>query len=310
MQNKANERKKGGLSLKERNRLIFYCLMIALPVLQVCVFYIYINFRSVTLAFTTFDYDNRKYVPYGFNNFLQVFRDLRTSVVLKNSIVNSLELFLITLIFGLGLSIFFSYYIYKKRLGSKVFRFVLYAPHIISSVVFVIMYKYFVEVAVPEIWKQLFGAQIKGLLANPETTKTTIIVFSIWVSFGTQVLIFSNSMGGISDSIIESAQLDGITPMKELFFIVIPSVWNTVVTFWLVTLVGLFTNQMALYTFYGETADQSLYTFGYYLYRATKVGSNQDYTYLSAMGLVLTAVAIPITLLSKRLLEKYGPKEY
>lgn len=307
MVKQTKEKQKGSLLSKDREKLVFYSLMMALPLLQVIVFYVYINFSSITLAFKEFDYDARVYVFNGFNNFAQVINDLRTSPRLVSALGNSIQLFLIALVFGFGFSIFFSYYIYKRRLGSTLFRFILYAPHIVSSVVFVIMYKYFVEVAVPEVWEKLFDLQIKGLLANPQSTKVTIIVFAVWISFGTKVLIFSNSMGSISDSIIESAQLDGITPIKELFLIVIPSIWNTVVTFILLSLVGIFTDQMTLHTFYGENADQSLYTFGYYLYRETLLGSNQSYPYLSAMGLLFTAIAIPLSLGSKWLLEKYGP---
>ena len=114
-------------------------------------------------------------------------------------------------------------------------------------------------------------------------------------------------MSGISESIIESAQLDGVTPFKELVLIVLPSIWSTFVTFMVSAVVGIFTNQMSLFTFYGTNADVSLYTFGYYLYRGAKIGTSSDYPYLSAMGLLLTAVALPITLFTRWSLKKFGP---
>ena len=117
-------------------------------------------------------------------------------------------------------------------------------------------------------------------------------------------------MEGISFSIIESAQIDGVTPLREFISIVIPMIYPTIVTFLVVQVGGLFTNQMHLYTFYGGGAEYSLYTMGYHLYKKTLgVGSTtlSDYPYLSALGLVLTLVSLPITFTVKFLLEKFGP---
>ena len=204
---------------------------------------------------------------------------------------------------------FFSYYIYKKRFGSTAFKILLYLPNILGGVVVVIMYKFFVEDAVPVIGG-LFGVEgMRGLLSNPITKRTTIIFCTIFVGFGPRVLVYSSAMSGISESIIESAQLDGITPFKELVLIVLPSIWSTFVTFMVSTFIGIFTNQMGLFTFYGTNANASLYTFGYYLFRAAKVGTNVDYPYLSAMGLLLTVIAVPMTLFTRWSLKKFGPSK-
>ena len=73
--------------------------------------------------------------------------------------------------------------------------------------------------------------------------------------------------------------------------------------------VGIFTNQMNLFTFFDEYADPSLYTFGYYLFRGVKLAEYKDYPYLSAMGLLLTAVAVPLTLFVRWALTKFGPSK-
>jgi ABC-type sugar transport system permease subunit len=259
------------------------------------------------MAFQEFDVEEGFYFA-GFKNFTQIFKDFKTEQYLVSSIENSLELFLWTFVFSAMLSVFFSYYIYKENPMSGFFKIILYLPHIISGVVFVVMFKYFANMAVPRIWEMVFGEKIKGLIVNPDTAKTTILVFSIWVSFGTNVLMYTSAMSSISPSIIESAQLEGIKPMQELWYIVVPCIWHTFVTFMLVSIVGIFTNQMSLYTFFNVHAPQKLYTFGYYLYAAVINAERIDYPYLSAMGMLLTAVAIPITLIARYLFNKLGPK--
>ncbi len=63
------------------------------------------------------------------------------------------------------------------------------------------------------------------------TERATIMFYSIYVSFGPRVLVYSSAMSGISESIIESAELDGVNTWQELVHIVLPSIWSTFVTF-------------------------------------------------------------------------------
>lgn len=297
------------LSAKRKQTMIFYYSMIALPLLQFFIFYVYINISSFTMGFQEYVYTTGKYQWAWFKNFIQIFEDFQRLEYLRNSVVNSLSLFVWTMIFCSMLAILFSYYIYKNQVGSSMFKVLLYLPNILGGVVVVIMFKFFVENAYPELMMILFNVQVQGLLSNPETARATILFYSIFTSFGGQVLIYSSTMSGISDSIIESAQLDGITPLKELIYIVLPSIWFTFVTFMVSLVVGIFTNQMNLFTFYDQFADYSLYTFGYYLFRGVKIAEFKDYPYLSALGLLLTAVAVPLTLFVRWTLTKFGPSK-
>ena len=297
----ANPKHKTMASAK-RQKLFFYISIIALPLMQFSVFYLYVNLRSFTLGFQV--YESGEYVFAGFENFAQIFKDFQTDVMLRSSITNSLTLFFWTFIFGSFGAVLFSYYIYKKFAGSTLFKIMLYLPHILGGVVVVIIYKYFTEDAIREI----FNLEV-GLLSNVNTERATIMFYTIYVSFGPRVLVYSSAMSGISESIIESAELDGVNTWQELVHIVLPSIWSTFVTFMVASVVGIFTNQMSLYTFYGEKADSYLFTFGYYLYRGAKLAKNVDYPYLSAMGLMLTVIAVPMTLFTRWALNKFGPSK-
>ena len=299
-----SQKRKASMASVRRNKMIFCITMLVLPILQFLIFYVYVNLRSFALGFQEYSYATGKFEFVGVQNFKQIFKDFQTTVALRSSVTNSLTLFLWTFFFGSIGAILFSYYIYKKNVLSGFFKIILYLPHILGSVVVVVMYKYFVEDAIPIIFNLEWG-----LLSNAETTRTTIIFFAIYMSFGPRILVYSNAMSGISDSIIESAQLDGVTPVKELVLIVLPSIWSTFITFMVSSVVGIFTNQMALYTFYGGSAPPRLYTFGYYLYRGAKAGTNVEYPYLSAMGLLLTVIVVPITMLTRWALKKFGPSK-
>ena len=301
--------KKTGMSTKKKEKLFFYCVMVTLPLIQFAVFYIYVNIQSFVLAFQKYSNETFTYSFAGLTNFIQIFKDFRTTQELQASIVNSLTLYIWTLLFGALLAVFFSYYIYKKNVGSMAFKILLYLPQILGGVVVVVMYKFFLEDCIPAIYSMIFKKSIPGLLTNPQTERAMIIFFSIYVGFGTRILVYSSAMSGIPDSIIESAQLDGVTPFKELVFIVIPSIWGTFVTFMVSSIMAIFTDQMSLFTFYGQDASPHLYTFGYYLYRGAKVAKNVDYPYLSAMGMMLTLIVTPMTLFARWAMNKYGPSK-
>ena len=49
----------------KREQLIFYCIMIAIPVIQIAIFYFGVNFNSFILAFKTYTTDG---IKYGFDN--------------------------------------------------------------------------------------------------------------------------------------------------------------------------------------------------------------------------------------------------
>ena len=122
--------------------------------------------------------------------------------------------------------------------------------------------------------------------------------------------MYSNGMSGISQEMVESAHLDGATGLTEFWKITLPMIYPTLSTFLITGIAGLFTNQIALYSFYGGGAPENLQTYGYYLYMRTKnATSDSEYTLLAAMGLLLTVVVVPLTLGVKWALEKFGPKE-
>lgn len=290
------------LSRTAKQRIFFWCI-IALPLLQFCVFYIGVNLNSILLAFRNYDYETG-YSFAGFSNFKRVWYDWINNEIFGVMFANSFLTYAVTLLVGLTLALLFSYFIYKKMPLSNMFRVMLFMPNILSTLVMVLLFKYFSENAIPE----LLGNSIGGLLSTTKTAMSALLFFLIWTGFGTQVLMFVGAMNNISESVVESAKLDGISPFKEFIFISVPLIWPTVVTFIIVGISVLFTNQLNLYSFYGRGAPFRVQTVGYYLYKSAQSGTLPEYPYLAAMGLMLTFITLPIVLLVKWLLERFGPK--
>ena len=290
-------------------KLIFYILGMAYPILQVVVFWLFVNINSILLAFRDLEYLEQSYKFVGLDNFRKVLYDFFNRPEFAIAFKNTFMIFGISLL-AMLIPMVMSFYLFKKYPLSGTFKVVLFLPSIVPTMATVLCYKYFSEVAIPAIWGKLFQINIEGLLSNPNTQLSTIVIFSIWVGFDSNFLLYAGAMSSINDSVIEAAQIDGCNPFQEFTKIVFPMIFPTFTTFVITSFATLFTNQMNVFSFYGGEANYSLYTIGYYLYTSIQRGAIGDYPYLAAMGIVLTIVAIPLCLGTKRLMEKFGPSEY
>lgn len=297
--------KKATLAHIKRNRLLFYVIFMIFPVLHFSMFYVYVNLNNILLAFQTFKETAGGYIGKfsGLDNFKTVIEMLSSGR--GKMIVNSLLLFAVNMLVVTPLAIIFSYYIYKKFPCSGFFKLMLFLPRVVSSVVLVLLFQYIVE----DVYVELFKADYGLLTTNGFAV---VMFYNVWVGFGINIMMYSGSMSGINESISESAQLDGANIVQEFWYITLPMIFPTITTFIVVGITTLFTDQMGLYTFFGENANFE--TVGYFLLIQSKYSDlvspypdTLSYSQISAFGLMITAIILPLTLTLRHLLEKYGP---
>ncbi len=303
------KKKRSALGAYNVRDIAFYCALMAFPVLQFVIFYIVVNFNSLLLVFQDYDLVTSTTTWVGFDNIKEAFRLMTSTTELISAAGNSFLAYALGLVIGTPLALFFSYYIYKEMPASGFFRVILFMPSIISAIVMVTIFQFFAERAVPEIFMQWFKVKnFKGLLENPSTRFATVMFYNIWVSFGINILMYSDAMANIPPEITEAAKLDGAVGFKEFWYITLPLVYPTLSTFIVVGVSGILTNQLNLFSFFGDASP--IQTYGYWLYVKTAAATSKaEYPVLAAIGILLTVVAVPMTLIVKRLLEKFGPKE-
>ncbi len=306
---------------RTRQRLIFYILIMIFPMVHFAVFKFYINFDMIAMAFSEYVKPAgevvlvREFV--GFKNFEFIINLFQSSsstwgipyiLLLRNSMIY----YAIGLTF-VPIGIFFAYYIYKGFPLGNFFRVMLYLPQILSAVVLTFLYKEIMRTVV----------QVGGLQLGH------IILYNFWTGFGVNVIMYTGAMCGINSSISESAQLDGASAMRELWAITIPMIFPTIVTFLVMGIAGIFTSQANLFSFYSYnlTLDNPdavpFQPLGYYMYvntlRSGNVLNGENPMYigysaitfpqLSMLGLMITVVVLPVALIVRHVLEKYGPSD-
>ncbi len=307
------KRRGGILSVaKERRKLLFYGLWMLLPLSQLAIFYFAVNINSILLAFQKYTVTDGRgaYVFAGFENFKNLFADgVGFSLNgLKTMVKNTLLGFFIPEIITFLPSIIMSYYVYKKCLFSKFFRVLLYLPTLLSVLALSIIQYYILELGVPEIAGK-FGKDLDGILSNPDTALTGLIVLQIWFGFCKGIMLYPATMSSIPDSAIESARIDGCDAWGEFWHIILPLIYPTITVMFIADLAGIARVDLGTFNMYGQYTDPKLYTIGYYLYNETLKAGIADYPHLATFGVFLTLIVVPVVLLVRYLLNKFGPSE-
>lgn len=302
------------LGIGNRKEKLFYALFIAVPIIHFLVFYVYINFNSIMLAFQEYTLGDGGYEVHfaELDNFKSAWQNSFGGAEGWVRIKNSVLLLVIHMGVITPLALLFSYYLFKKAFLSGFFKTILFMPQLLSGVVLGILFKQITNT----VYIDVFGdSTTTGLLTNPATKFGTVVAFNLLMGFGVNVLTYTSTMAGVNESLIESAQLDGANAVQELWYIVLPMIYPTVTTLLIVEFSHLFTNQFHLYTLFGTAANE-VSSIGYFLYvqaQSSALSASEisdiylSYPILAAMGLIFTAIILPTTLIARKLLEKYGP---
>lgn len=336
-----NTTKKPKLYSRNRNRLIFYIIMISWPILQIALFYVYVNFNTIILAFTRFEESATVGLNQFFDSQFLNFKNAWNQIICGPNgeylyrFGNALKFFAIDFPAALTLALAFSFYIAKKYPGAGVFKTMLFMPTLISGLVFCVIFMELVLYGYGELWCIANGIEVTHenisnlaphLLQQSSTAFPIIVFYNIWISFGSNILLYSGAMSGIDESIIESAQLDGANLLQEFWFITIPMIFPTMLSLLIVSLTAIFSGSQNLVNFYAEDIplglQPSIETIGYRMYVLTKQAGQIEggalvppklqpdklvATDLAAYGLMISVVLIPIVTGTRKLLKKYGP---
>ncbi len=290
---------------KQLYDMLFYIGLIILPLLQFAIFYVGINASSFALAFQPGAFKTAL-AKVGIIDYLDAVGNALASKdgFWLSGMKYSFLVYVLGQLINTPLVIAVSYFIYKKSSMGGWMKVVLYAPTILSTMVHTLVYKYTCEFLLPE----LFGAPDNLLDTTSSYAFVTVYMYTIWGGFGASMLLYTNAMDSIPQAVTEAAQIDGVTFFGEFIHITFPMIYGTWKTLFIVNLASILMNQFSLVELYGLT-DIKFATVGYYLYKETLKASMPDYPYLAALGLLFSAVAIPITLLGRYITDKLDPME-
>lgn len=300
-------KKKFGSSL---NRTVFIVCSLALPLLSWAVFWLYVNLDGILLAFK-----DPRTGAWTMDNFTYVW-DLLTKPggELRIAVRNTMLYFAMSNVM-LVLNLIVAYFLYKKVAGFKAYRIIFYLPGIISGVVLTTIFQEFIKPFGPlGNMLKMFGLTLPetGLLADKATATYTIMAYCVWTGFSGTVLMFTSTLSRLPNQVMEAARLDGCGPFREVFSIVLPMIAPMFTTLFIMNFTGIFSASGPVLLFTNgeyETTTISYWMFSQ-IYGGGGYGGAGSYGLVSAMGLCLTLVAVPLTVLVRKLVEKIPAVEY
>ncbi len=157
----------------------------------------------------------------GLENLSRVFRD----GIYWNSVLNTFKYALGKIIITIPVSFALAYILNKKIKGSGFFQSIIFLPTIMSSAVMGLVFYLLFNVYNGEINRMLMAIGIVNTPVNwlgADHALDTLIIVSIWGAIGNYMVYFLAGLQQIPQEVLESAEVDGATGIKKLWYITIP----------------------------------------------------------------------------------------
>ena len=279
-----------------KRRVLFGICCCILPVANWLIFYVFANVSAFSMAFTNKD------GVLSFDNFIRIWEELNNPVSdIRIAFQNTFLTFAIILV-SFPFKVLVSYFIYKKIPLAGVYRILFFLPSIIFNVALAMIFQRIIGVNgfIAEWVQNLLNlAQPPELLADSRYANTVVILHMLWLGFPGDLIIWGGTFTRIPNDVLESAQIDGVNWWKEFTMITIPMVWPTVALQMVLMFCGIFGASGAVFLLtkgmYGTMTISAWMYLQLYNLSGSPYNSNA-YNYMSAVGLVITVIAIGISL--------------
>ncbi len=283
---------------------IFVWTMLAIPIAHFLVFWLYVNFDSILLAFRNLDMATGEEY-WTLNNFKRVFELFTKKTGNYNLLdygLNTLKFWSLSVFWMIPHSILMTYVFHRKLKGYKIFRIILYLPSIICAVVMAGIFESFISGngAVGAILTEVFHVlRVPNWFQETEYATKMLLFYTFFFGFAVHYVIFSGAIARVDQDTMDVARLEGASMWQELWYVYIPLMWPTISMTIITTFAGIFgaSGPILLFTPHME----STYTFGFWIFDQVRL--YQSYYILATLGLVFTIIAFPVCLLIRRVVE-------
>ena len=221
-----------------RTAFIFLC--VAPAVILFAIFMVVPTFNVFRLSLYQRSTFNPNEVFIGLKNFQMLLKD----ATFIRSMQNMLLLIVMVTVFTMGTALLFAGILTREKLkGQDFFRIVFYIPNILSVVVISGIFSaiYDIDRGLLNSILNLFGKE--GILwKGEEHVIMSLVIAMVWQAIGYYMVMYMASMSAVSESLYESAGLDGATKFQQFFMITIPLIWTnirTTLTFYIISNINM-----------------------------------------------------------------------
>lgn len=235
----------------------------------------------------------------GFANFLEMFRDPDFWNALKNTAV-----FTVNVPLGMALSLGVALMMHRRLKGLGFLRTLYFLPSVTSfvAIALVWMWMYHPAFGAANFLLGLAGLPPLQWLNAPETAMIAVIIFSIWMGIGYQMVIFLAGLQGIPGELYEAARMDGAGRWRQFVHVTWPLLKPTTFFILVTSMIGSFQVFTSVYIMTAGGPVRSTDVVVYHIYQAAWEQLRMGYA--SAMSWVLFVIIMAATWVQFRLMGK------
>lgn len=267
------------------NRKTIPYFMIAPVVVIFLIFMVYPILRSLYLSF--FELVSGSYEFVGFRNYIVLFQD----EVFWKSLFNTVIFLIIQVPVMIGAALLIAVAVEQKFIrGKAFFRTTIFLPSVTALVAYALVFKVLLngDHGLVNYVIELFGGKGVNWFYEEWPARFAIIIAITWRWMGYNMIILMAGIQGISNDLMEAAEIDGATFWDKLFYITIPMIKPIILFCTITSTIGTLQLFDEPYILTSGGPNYATITMGEYLYdngfRYLKFG------YASAIGYVMTVI--------------------
>jgi ABC-type sugar transport system permease subunit len=276
-------------------------LFVAPFVILFLTFTLYPIAKSLSLSFYITN-GPKSQVFVGWDNFRFLWGDPAFHRAVWNTCTYALTSVFLQLPLSLGLALLLNSRLVK---GRNFFRFGFFSPHLVGQVFVAVLFS---VVFIPKFG--LLNRVLHGLvgtaidtkwLGNPELVMPALVLTSLWMYVGFNMIYFLAALQSVDRELYEAAQVDGAGAFKQFVHVTLPGIRSVAVFVTVLSTIGSFQLFELPYVMLSNTAgpDNSGLTVVMYLFQNGFIAG--DLGYASAIGWTLTMGVLVISLAQMRL---------
>jgi ABC-type sugar transport system permease subunit/ABC-type glycerol-3-phosphate transport system substrate-binding protein len=235
----------------------------------------------------------------GLDNFSEMLGDPLFWNALKNTFVYSLNVPL-----GMIVSLSVALMLHKRLKGLGFLRTLYFLPGVSSfvAIALVWMWIYHPSFGAANFFLTSLGFEPSQWLNSEKTAMLSVMIFSIWLGLGYQMVIFLAGLQGIPEELYDAARIDGANNRHCFWKITLPLLKPTTFFILVTSLISSFQVFTSIYVMTAGGPVRSTDVIVYHIYQAAWEQLRMGYA--SAMSWVLFVLIMVVTWLQFRLLGK------
>ena len=180
------------------------------------------------------------------------------------------------------------------RRGSTLFRTLIFAPMVISSVAVGLIWLMILDPNIGPLTRIVKGIGLRppmlGWLGDPNLAIWMFLVVAMWQYTGFMMVLVLAGLQGVPNEIYQAAALDGARGIRAFWYITLPSIRNILIVAVLITTIGAFKVFDLIYVTTGGGPANATQVLGTYIYLQAFMLGNMGYA--DAISVILLIIAV------------------